>query len=303
MGILLAVVFWGISFVATKRALLEIPPAALIVTRFSMGFVLLAAILGVRRGYRRVPAKDLAEIALLGFLGVAFHQWLQSTALVTARATATSWLISLTPIFAAILALAILRERFPWWKTAGIALGALGALLVVTRGDLSGASLSLPESKGEGLILVSCVNWALVSVLSKGVLRRQPPLVVTTYGMAAGLLFLLAFALATGAFRTLASLTPGGWGAVVFLGVFCSGLAYLFWYDALAGMEASAVVAFLYIEPFVTVLAAWIWIGERVSPITLAGGMVILAGVALVNRRTAGVPAGEIRVVADEVAS
>jgi drug/metabolite transporter (DMT)-like permease len=284
LGVFLAIVFWGISFVATKRALLEIPPAALVATRFAMGFALLALILGFRRGYRRVPAKDLAEIAFLGFLGVAFHQWLQSTALVTARATATSWLVSLTPICAAILSLAILRERFPWWKTAGIALGAFGALVVVTRGDLSGASFALPETRGEGLILISSVNWAFYSVLGKGVLRRQPPLVVTTYGMAVGLATLLALAAGTGAFGSLRTLSPGGWAAVVFLGVFCSGLGYLFWYDALAKMEASAVVVFLYIEPFVTVLAAWLWIGERVSPATIAGGALILAGVALVNR-------------------
>ncbi len=81
-------------------------------------------------------------------------------------------------------------------------------------------------------------------------------------------------------------LSPSGWLAIGFLGVFCSGLAYIFWYDALAEIDASQVAAFIYIEPLVTVVAASIVLSEAISLSTMLGGLLILLGVSLVNRNS-----------------
>jgi drug/metabolite transporter (DMT)-like permease len=70
----------------------------------------------------------------------------------------------------------------------------------------------------------------------------------------------------------------------LFLGIACSGLAYIFWYDALAEAGAAQVASFLYIEPIVTVVVATLLIGEAATWSTLAGGATILLGVWLVNR-------------------
>ncbi len=64
----------------------------------------------------------------------------------------------------------------------------------------------------------------------------------------------------------------------------CSGLGYLFWYAALARLETSRVVSFLYLEPLVTLVAAVVWLGESVGPPTVAGGIVVLFGVYLVQQ-------------------
>ena len=68
------------------------------------------------------------------------------------------------------------------------------------------------------------------------------------------------------------------------MGVVCSGLAYIFWYDALQELPAAQAGVFLYIEPLVTAAAAAAMLDEPVSLAVLAGGAVILLGVALVNR-------------------
>jgi drug/metabolite transporter (DMT)-like permease len=71
---------------------------------------------------------------------------------------------------------------------------------------------------------------------------------------------------------------------VGFLGIFCSGLAYIAWYDALQAVPASQIGAFLYIEPLVAVLVAWGVLGESLMISSLIGGVVILFGVWLVQR-------------------
>jgi drug/metabolite transporter (DMT)-like permease len=72
---------------------------------------------------------------------------------------------------------------------------------------------------------------------------------------------------------------------ILFLGIFCSGLAYLFWYAALEKKDSSVVGMYLYLEPFVTLIGASLLLGEEIHAITLMGGGMTLAGVYLATRR------------------
>ena len=79
--------------------------------------------------------------------------------------------------------------------------------------------------------------------------------------------------------------TLNGWTGVLFLGIFCSGLAYIAWYDARQALSAAQTGAFLYIEPLVAVVAAAIVLAKPITRASLLGGAVILFGVWLVNRK------------------
>ena len=86
-------------------------------------------------------------------------------------------------------------------------------------------------------------------------------------------------------FRGIHPLSPSAWAALLFLGVVCSGVAYVFWFDALERLPASRVGAFLYLEPLFTVaVAAWL-LGETIRLGTMLGGAIILLGIWLVNRK------------------
>ena len=74
------------------------------------------------------------------------------------------------------------------------------------------------------------------------------------------------------------------WAGVLFLGILCSGVAYVFWYDALKRLPAAKVGALIYVEPLVAVGVARAVLGEPILPAVLAGGGLILLGVWLVNR-------------------
>ncbi len=76
-----------------------------------------------------------------------------------------------------------------------------------------------------------------------------------------------------------------GWVSILFLGVFCSGLAYYFWYSALEKKDSSIVGMYLYLEPFATLIGAYLLLGEKVQGVTLLGGGMTLLGVYLATRK------------------
>jgi drug/metabolite transporter (DMT)-like permease len=284
LGAFLAVVFWGLSFVATKAALRELSPITLVATRFALGVALLLVLLRAR-GFPVLPPRELwGSLALMGFVGVFVHQMLQSFALTMTGAISAGWLIGLTPLWSAVLSAWLLRERFLPAKLAGLALGFAGAALVVTRGQLGAALLALPATKGDLLILASTLNWAVYSVLGHPVLKRLGATRATAGALLLGWLMLLPLFLARAGWREYAHLSGVGWGAVLFLGIACSGLGYLFWYGALEKVPATAVSALLYLEPLVTLAAGVALLGERVHLTTMVGGLLVLAGVFLVER-------------------
>ncbi len=288
LKVLFAVAVWGASFIATKIALRDILPFSIVWTRFGIGVLILAAAVGQRGQFRLPGVRDLAYFALLGALGITFHQWLQSTGLQTAQATTTAWIVASTPVFMALLGWLFLKERLGWLGTGGIALAAVGVLLVVSRGDLQALSLGRFGTPGDLLILISAPNWAIFSTLSRSGLSRYPAALMMLFVMGFGWLLTTPFFLSGAGLADLQRLTVDGWTAVLFLGIACSGLAYVFWYDALQALPSARVGAFLYLEPLVTVIVAGIVLAEALTWATLFGGAIILLGVWLVNRRVQG---------------
>ena len=283
---LFAVVIWGGTFIATKIALQEASPATIVWVRFAIGVVILGAAVLLRKQFAFPARSDLAFLALLGFIGVTFHQWLQATGLQTAQATTTAWIVASTPVFIAILGWQVLKEKFGWVRILGIVLAAAGVLLVVSKGNLSGLFSGKEGTVGDILIFISAINWAVYTVLSRRELSRHPAARMMFYVMLFGWLFttLWIFGLGPGT-SELGMLSARAWAAILVLGIFGSGLAYIAYYDALQALPASQLGAFLNIEPLVTTLMAAAMIGEAITAITLFGGAIILLGVYLVNRR------------------
>jgi drug/metabolite transporter (DMT)-like permease len=295
-GVTLAVIFWGSSFVATKIVLRELNPTTIIPVRFGMGVLILTAA-NLRKSFRPIRLEAMPKLALLGFLGITLHSWLQATGLQTVAATVTAWVIATIPVFVAILGWAILGERLSLLRFGGIALAASGAVIVVSGGDLRALLAGRVGTVGDILIGISALNWAIFTVLSKRVLRSEAhhlsegepgqggAIRMMLYVMTFGWIFSLPGMIFDKGWLELQTLSPQGWWALVFLGVACSGLAYLFWYEALDRIAATQAGVFLYFEPLVTAVVAWPLLGEVMTSVVALGGAAILFGVWLVNLR------------------
>ncbi len=282
---LFAVIVWGASFIATKVALRDISPIAIVWLRFAMGVVILGVAVVVRKQFALLDRREWCYFALLGFLGITFHQWLQSNGLQTSEAGTTAWIVSTTPVFMALLGWFVLKERLGWTKTVGILLAFAGVLLVVSKGDFASVSVGRFGAPGDVLILISAVNWAVFSVLSRRGLKSHPASLMMFYVMALGWVFTSLLFFAKSSPGEIGQLTFNGWLGIAFLGIFCSGLAYIAWYDALQALSAAQTGVFLYIEPLVAVVVAFFILDEAVTTASLIGGGIIILGVWLVNRK------------------
>jgi drug/metabolite transporter (DMT)-like permease len=281
-----AVIIWGGTFIATKIALTEVSPATIVWIRFGIGLLILGAAVLARKQFALPAPSDLAYLALLGFLGVTFHQWLQANGLKTAQATTTAWIVASTPVFIAILGWLVLKEKMGWMRVGGIALAAGGVLLIVSKGNFGALFTGQEGTVGDFMIFISAINWAVFSILSRRELSRHPAARMMFYVMLFGWLFSCIWIFGFGpGLSEIPQLSAKGWGAILMLGVFGSGLAYIAWYDALQALPASQLGAFLNIEPLVTAVLAAFMIGEAITLISILGGAVILLGVWMVNRK------------------
>jgi drug/metabolite transporter (DMT)-like permease len=282
---LFAVIVWGASFVATKVALADVSPITVVWLRFGMGVVILGITVTVRKQFELPKKSEWGYFAIVGFLGITFHQWLQSTALQTSQAGTTAWIVATTPVFMVLLGWLALREKLNWLQITGIVLATLGVLLVVSNGDPSTISLSQFGEPGDILVLISSANWAVFSTISRHGLRTHYAAQMMFYVMTFGWLFTTLLFISSSGFYEIQQLTPNGWIGVSFLGIFCSGLAYIAWYDALQTLPTGQLGTFLYLEPPVTVIVAAVILAESVTWAALLGGAITLIGVWLVNQK------------------
>jgi drug/metabolite transporter (DMT)-like permease len=222
-------------------------------------------------------------LAIMGFVGIFLHQMVQAHGLTLTTAVRTGWLIGVTPIWSAVLAAVFLGEAFGARKILGLFIGLAGALLVITRGELSAGVLTLPSTLGDLLVLASTWTWAIYTILGRDTLKRLGSARATAAAMFAGWAMMIPFFVAISGWREYHHLSSDSVVAILFLGIGCSGLGYWFWYAALERIDASQVAAFLYLEPLVTLLSAVALLGETVAASTVLGGLLVLAGVLTVQ--------------------
>ena len=282
---LFAVAIWGGTFVATKFALREASPASIVWVRFGIGVLILGITVALRKQFSIPKREELGYLALTGFIGVTLHQWLQATGLITAQATVTAWIVATIPIFSALLGWIFLKEKLKPIRILGIIIATLGVLLVVSKGDLTSIKAGQFGTPGDILILISAVNWAIFSVLSRKGLTSHPPALMMFYVMIFGWIFagIWLFGFGPG-LSEIKELSNTGWSSILILGIFGSGLAYIAWYDALKALPIAQLSVFIYIEPLVTMIIAALLLSETVTLVGIGGGSITILGIYLVNK-------------------
>lgn len=274
-------VFWGTSFVATKTVLLEIKPVTVIILRLILASTLLTIVaLSTKRNFS-INLKSHGWIFILAMIAT-FHLWIQVTGLQYTTASNTGWIIGTAPIFMAILGLIFFKEKVPLLQLAGILIAMFGLLLLIGKGNI--LNIDLIENKGDLLVLGSAFTWGVYSMVNKKISLSYSPLMTILYLFLMMLVIIIPFNLSSETLNSVINLSLIGWISILFLGLFCSGIAYVIWARALRDMESAKVGAFLYFEPFVTVLAAWFFLNEVITLIMILSGLLITAGVFIVNK-------------------
>lgn len=193
LEVLAAVLVWGASFIATKIALRETPPAVVLWLRFAMGVSLLGIVVILQRRFSLPAPRELARFAWIGLIGVTLHQGSQTIGLSTTQASTTAWIVATTPVFMAFLGWLTLKERLGWIQGSGIVLATLGVLLIISKGNIPLLLEGRLGQSGDLLALISALTWAMFSILSRPLLQRYSPTTLMFWVMLIGWIFLSPF--------------------------------------------------------------------------------------------------------------
>lgn len=280
--LLFAVTVWGLSFIATKNALVEVRPVVIVFLRQLLGILFLAFIIINQKKSFAVDIRKEKWIFVLAAIA-CFHLWIQVTGLQWTTASNTGWIIGITPVFMVILGLLFFKEKITSTQTTGIIISFLGLLFLVSKGEFT--SLDFIKNKGDLLIITSSITWSVYSLTSKKATLTLSPTLTTFYLFVIVAIIIAPFTINQQNISNIINLSLNGWGSILFLGILCSGVAYTLWAQALSEMDASRVGAFLYLEPFVTFFGSWLLLNEQITAVMLLSGLIIIGGVILVNRK------------------
>ncbi|MFC7280112.1 DMT family transporter [Paractinoplanes rhizophilus] len=274
------VLFWASAFVSIRSAGGAYSPGALALGRLATAAVLLAAIALIRRvGWpNRRAWPGILTSGLLWFGGyMVFLNW--GERLVDAGTAAL--IVNVGPILIALLGVRLLGEAAPRSLWLGIAVSFAGTVVVGLSMSGGGGSSLL----GVLLCVLAAITYAIGVVAQKPALRHGSALQITTYSALVAAVALLPFAgvLAHESADAPVSATLN----MIYLGVGPTAIAFTTWAYALARTSAGKLGATTYVVPALVVLMSWLFLGEVPGWLTLAGGVLCLAGVA-VSRRRAG---------------
>jgi drug/metabolite transporter (DMT)-like permease len=276
--LLLAVIIWGSTFVASKLCLAVMSPVQLVAGRFLIATPALFVIARLRGASFRPGAHK--KSLLLAVLIFSFHYLLQTWALEFTTATNSGWLITVTPLTIALLAAIFLREPMP--PVLGIAVASAGILLLVSGGDFS--RLLALSSLGDLMVVASTLTWSIFTIITRNPSRALDPVVVTftmTLPLAISALVLPFFLDRWTPWSQLDLETSLALGFLGFAGV---ALAQWFWQRGVAKLGAARAALFLYLEPLSTTALAVPLLGEPFGAARALGGALVVLGVFLARR-------------------
>ncbi|RZU11738.1 DMT family transporter [Streptomyces sp. BK239] len=277
------VVLWASAFVSIRSAGDAYSPGALALGRLLAGALTLGVICLVRReGWP--PRSAWRGIGTAGVLWFGFYMVVLNWGEQQVDAGTAALVVNIGPILIALLGARFLGDVMPPRLLAGMAVSFAGAVTVGLSMSGDGGSSVL----GVVLCLLAAIAYAAGVVAQKPALGRASALQVTTFGCLVGAVLCLPFAgqLVSEAAKAPVSATLN----MVYLGVFPTALAFTTWAYALARTTASRMGATTYAVPALVVLMSWLALGEVPGPLTLTGGALCLAGVAVSRSRARRAP-------------
>ncbi|HVF58008.1 MAG TPA: EamA family transporter [Pyrinomonadaceae bacterium] len=274
--------FWGTTYLAIRVGLETIPPMLLAGIRFLIAGVVLFLLMRCQQNVRLPRGREWFELAVVGLmllgvgngLVVLAEQWIPSGMAALLVATSPFWIVGLERMQKG-------GERANASAIVGMLIGFAGLALLVAP-HLFGASLNKYYVFGLVAIQIGCFSWSAGSVYAK----RRPTGVAPLMSAAVQMLY-------AGAALTLIGTLGGEWGemrlsarslgALAYLIVFGSIVAYSSYTYAMQKLPLSLVTTYSYINPVIAVLLGWAILGEPLGWRVAVATMVILGGVALVK--------------------
>lgn len=282
----LVVTIWGSTFVFTKLLLLSgLSPAHIFTLRFIIAYVLLLLFSFTRKNHRWFSHTWHDELLMvgLGLTGGSMYFLAENEAMNHTTTTNTSLIVCLCPLFAAALIGAVYKsERLSPKQAMGTLLAAFGVVIVVLNGHFV---LHL-SPLGDSLALIACLCWAVYSLLMVQANKRYDVVFITRKVFFYGLLSMIPYYLLVPELPSVQLLlTPAILANLLFLGCVASMVCFVVWNWIMKTLGAITTTNYVYVNPIITILFAWVILNEKITIFFLIGTLLILFGMNLADRR------------------
>ncbi len=275
---LLATVIWSSSFVVVKFGLETLGPLTIAGLRYSLGAIVLAPFLLLKRGERKPIPKNLwPRLALIGISSYTIGNGALFWGLKYIPATTGSFLMGLIPLLVMIGGVIFLKEIPTKWQGFGVFISLVGSVIFFSGGLKAG------ETLGIAILALGLVGFMAFSLLGRSIARERSldTLVLTTVPLIIGGLSTICIALVVEGIPqfTIRSLWVVAWLALV-----NTSLGYLLYNHALRELTALEMNMVMNLTPLFTAFISWILLGERLGLLQGLGLIVMIVGVILVQR-------------------
>jgi len=230
-----------------------------------------------------VTPKNLLYIAVAALFGISLNQVFFIEGINLTSPVDVSVIHVSNPVFVLLLAAFFLNEKVTWLKTAGIVLGAGGAILVILSGKTAG--LSSGHWQGNMLAVFNTVAYAIYLVMIKPVMKLYHPITAMKWLFLFGFILTFPYSAKSLSEINLAGVRQITWLALAFIILFPTFLAYFLTIYSLKHVTAATVSYYSYMQPVFVALVAWFLTQDVFTPVKLLGTLFIFSGVYLVGRK------------------
>jgi drug/metabolite transporter (DMT)-like permease len=281
--LLATAIFWGGTFIAGRVVARDVGPFAAAFLRFAIASLFLLFI--TYKAENRLPPVRKAQVLpliLLGMTGVFSYNVFFFKGLKIIHAGRASVIIASNPVFIALFASYLFKEKLRLIQFAGIIISVSGAIVVISRGnpiEIFRGNVGL----GEVFIFCCVMSWVAYSLLGKAVMKDLSALVAVSYSSVVGAVALSIPAYLEGIIQDFSRYSLIEWFGIFYLGFFGTVLGFVWYYEGIKAIGATKASQFINFVPISAVLLAFFLLAEPITSSLVVGTVMVCAGVYLTN--------------------
>ncbi len=276
---------WGGTFTSARLLGNELDPSISAFLRFFLASSFMLVLLYIKEG--RLPAmtkQQFLPLLGMGLTGIALYNLLFFYGLVHTEAGRGSLITATNPLLTALGAAFIFKEKFTLIRIFGFLLCIAGAILIITKGDLSSL---VQDGIGKGeLAFIGCAfSWAAYTLIGRFMSDKLSSLAVIAYASCIGTVILLFVALNADLLGAISTLTINASLNLLYLSLLATVIGFVWFQDGVKALGAAKAAVFIYFMPVSAVFWAWLILDEKFTLILAIGAVFVISGIYLVNKK------------------
>ncbi|MDB0601053.1 DMT family transporter [Tenacibaculum maritimum] len=285
----IATIIYGVTFTVAKEVMpLYIKPFGFILLRV-LGATIVFWLLGLFVKGQSIEKGDYKRIIMASFFGIGLNMLSFFKGLSYTTPISASVMMVMSPILVLIFASIILKEKLIPRKIAGVAIGLIGAIVLIVYGNSSSVNAKNMVF-GNFLVFINAASYAMYLVIVKELVSKYNPIIFVKWLYLFGLLFVVPFGFLELMEVSWSTMPINIYAKVGFVVLFTTCITYLFNLFALSKLKPTTVSVFIYLQPVIASIYALLVGSDSLNTIKISATLLIFLGVYLVTKQVATTP-------------